>query len=123
MAVAAGAVGRAAVPSGASTGTREAVERRDGDPARYGGKGVLGAVESVATELADLLLGRDVGEQALLDAAMADLDGTPNKSQLGANAMLGRLAGGRPGRGRGGGRAPLPATSAGRQARGLPVPF
>ena len=122
VAVAAGAVARAAVPSGASTGTREAVERRDGDPARYGGKGVLGAVESVATELADLLLGRDVGEQALLDEAMADLDGTPNKSRLGANAILGcSLAIARAAAVEAG--EPLYRHLGGRQARGLPVPF
>jgi enolase len=122
VAVAAGAVARAAVPSGASTGTREAVDRRDGDPARYGGRGVLGAVESVATELADLLLGRDVGEQALLDKAMADLDGTPTKSRLGANAILGcSLAIARAAAAEAG--EPLYRHLGGRRARGLPVPF
>ncbi len=84
-----GSRGRAAVPSGASTGSREALEKRDGDPARYGGKGVLQAVEAVNGELADLLLGRDALEQAALDRAMIELDGTDNKRRLGANAILG----------------------------------
>jgi enolase len=84
-----GASGRAAVPSGASTGTHEAVELRDGDRARYGGKGVLNAVESVNGEIFDGLSGAESTEQAALDAMMIDLDGTPNKSRLGANAILG----------------------------------
>jgi len=84
-----GASGRAAVPSGASTGTHEAVELRDGDKARYGGKGVLNAVESVNGELSDALSGSDGSDQAGLDAMMIDLDGTPNKARLGANAILG----------------------------------
>ncbi len=84
-----GTMGRAAVPSGASTGAHEAVERRDGDKARYGGKGVLGAVEAVNGEIADMLTGFDVTEQEALDAAMCELDGTPNKARLGANAILG----------------------------------
>jgi enolase len=83
-----GAFGRAAVPSGASTGHYEACELRDGE-GRYGGKGVLKAVESVNTELARLLIGEDALEQAGLDHAMCELDGTPNKSRLGANAILG----------------------------------
>jgi len=84
-----GAFGRAAVPSGASTGAHEAVERRDGDPRRYGGKGVLGAVESVNGEIFDTLSGLDAEDQRRIDTIMIDLDGTPNKSRLGANAILG----------------------------------
>jgi enolase len=84
-----GTVGRAAVPSGASTGTHEAVELRDGDKKRYGGKGVLKAVAHVNTVLKDSLLGRDVREQAAIDGAMIELDGTENKGRLGANAILG----------------------------------
>ena len=83
-----GVLGRAAVPSGASTGSREAIELRDGDKSRYLGKGVLRAVENVNTEIAEAILGLDVEEQHLLDATMIDLDGTENKSRLGANAML-----------------------------------
>jgi enolase len=84
-----GAFGRAAVPSGASTGAHEAVERRDGDPSRYGGKGVLGAVEAVNTELFEALAGLDANEQEHIDRLMRDLDGTENKGRLGANAILG----------------------------------
>jgi enolase len=84
-----GTMGRAAVPSGASTGAYEAVERRDGDKARYKGKGVLGAVESVNGEIADALVGFDATEQEAIDAAMIELDGTDNKGRLGANAILG----------------------------------
>jgi len=84
-----GAFGRAAVPSGASTGVHEALEMRDGDPARYGGKGVLQAVQHVNTELADALLDFDALDQAGLDQRMIALDGTPNKSRFGANALLG----------------------------------
>ena len=84
-----GTIARAGVPSGASTGSREAVERRDGDPARYGGKGVLGAVGAVDTELADLLRGRSWSGLDEADQAMIDLDGTANKSRLGANALVG----------------------------------
>ena len=83
-----GAIGRAAVPSGASTGSREALELRDGDPARFGGKGVLKAVENVNTTIRDAVKGREVSDQAGLDALMIELDGTENKSKLGANAML-----------------------------------
>ena len=83
-----GAFGRAAVPSGASTGAHEACELRDGE-GRYGGKGVLKAVESVNTELARELIGLDATDQASLDRAMLELDGTPNKARLGANAILG----------------------------------
>ncbi len=84
-----GTMGRAAVPSGASTGAYEAVERRDGDAKRYKGKGVLGAVSAVNGELAEALVGFDVSEQVALDQAMIELDGTPNKQRLGANAILG----------------------------------
>jgi len=84
-----GAFGRAAVPSGASTGAHEAVEKRDDDPARYGGKGVRGAVEAVNGELFDTLSGLDAEDQRRIDTIMIDLDGTPNKSRLGANAILG----------------------------------
>ncbi|MCW4465065.1 phosphopyruvate hydratase [Glutamicibacter sp. MNS18] len=84
-----GSHGRAAVPSGASTGAFEAAERRDGDKKRYLGKGVLGAVESVIEEIADELEGMDATDQRAIDQAMLDLDGTSNKSKLGANAILG----------------------------------
>jgi len=84
-----GSVGRAAVPSGASTGAFEAVERRDGDKDRYMGKGVLGAVAAVEDEIAPEVLGYDASEQRLVDQAMIDLDGTANKGRLGANAILG----------------------------------
>jgi len=84
-----GTMGRAAVPSGASTGAHEAVALRDGDTARYGGKGVLEAVASVNGEIAESLLGVDATEQVAIDAAMIDLDGTENKGRLGANAILG----------------------------------
>ena len=83
-----GVMGRAAVPSGASTGSREAIELRDGDKARYLGKGVLKAVEHINTEIAEAVLGLDASEQAFLDKTLIDLDGTDNKSRLGANAML-----------------------------------
>jgi enolase len=84
-----GAVGRAIVPSGASTGEHEAWELRDGDKERFGGKGVLRAVENVETEIADAVVGMDALEQVSIDQAMIALDGTPNKKQLGANAILG----------------------------------
>jgi enolase len=83
-----GVMGRAAVPSGASTGTREAVELRDGDKGRYGGKGVLKAVEFVNTEISEAIVGLDATEQAFIDKALIELDGTENKSRLGANAIL-----------------------------------
>ncbi len=83
-----GVMGRAAVPSGASTGSREAIELRDGDKSRYLGKGVLKAVEHINTEISEAVLGLDASEQAFLDKTMIDLDGTENKSRLGANAML-----------------------------------
>jgi enolase len=83
-----GVMGRAAVPSGASTGTKEAVELRDGDKQRYMGKGVLKAVEFVNTEIAEAIIGLDAMEQAFIDQTMIELDGTDNKSRLGANAIL-----------------------------------
>jgi len=83
-----GTMGRAAVPSGASTGSREAIELRDGDKSRYLGKGVLRAVEHINTEISESVLGLDASEQAFLDKTLIDLDGTENKSRLGANATL-----------------------------------
>jgi enolase len=83
-----GAIGRAAVPSGASTGSREAIELRDGDKGRYLGKGVLKAVANVNGEIRDALLGKDASDQAAIDQIMIDLDGTDNKARLGANAIL-----------------------------------
>ncbi len=83
-----GVLGRAAVPSGASTGSREAIELRDGDKSRYLGKGVLKAVEHVNTEICEAIIGLDVEDQAFIDKTMIDLDGTENKSRLGANAIL-----------------------------------
>jgi enolase len=101
-----GSFGRAAVPSGASTGAHEAVELRDGDPARYGGKGVLKAVEAVEGEIFDTLSGLDAEDQAAIDAILIDLDGTENKNRLGANAILG---------------VSLAIAHAAAQARGLPL--
>ena len=83
-----GVMGRAAVPSGASTGSREAIELRDGDKGRYGGKGVLKAVEHVNTEISEAIVGLDASEQAFVDRTLLELDGTENKSRLGANATL-----------------------------------
>jgi enolase 1/2/3 len=83
-----GVMGRAAVPSGASTGSREAVELRDGDKGRYGGKGVLKAVEFVNTEISEAIVGLDATEQSFIDKTLVDLDGSENKSRLGANAVL-----------------------------------
>jgi enolase len=83
-----GVMGRASVPSGASTGSREAIELRDGDKSRYLGKGVLRAVEHINTEISESVLGLDAAEQAFLDRTMIELDGTENKGRLGANAML-----------------------------------
>jgi len=83
-----GMMGRAAVPSGASTGSREAIELRDGDRGRFGGKGVLKAVEFVNTEISEAIVGLDASEQAFIDRTLIDLDGTENKSRLGANALL-----------------------------------
>ncbi len=101
-----GAIGRAAVPSGASTGEHEACELRDGDMKRYGGKGVLTAVENLRTRLGPILVGMDAADQATLDRAMIDADGTPNKKALGANAILG---------------ASLAAARAAANAHGLPL--
>src|SRR5437762_5479975 len=83
-----GVMGRAAVPSGASTGTREANELRDGEARRYGGKGVLKAVENVNTEISEAIVGLDASEQAFIDKTLIELDGSENKSRLGANALL-----------------------------------
>jgi len=83
-----GVMGRAAVPSGASTGSREAVELRDGDKSRYGGKGVQNAVEHLNTEISEAIMGLEAAEQAFLDRTLIDLDGTENKARLGANATL-----------------------------------
>ena len=101
-----GSFGRAAVPSGASTGAHEAVELRDGDKARYLGKGVTKAVDAVNSEIADALIGLDAEDQREIDMAMIDLDGTPNKGRLGANAILG---------------VSLAAAKAAADARGLPL--
>ena len=117
-----GTMARAAVPSGASTGAHEAVERRDGDPARYGGKGVLEACASVNGEIAEALLGMDATEQVALDETMIELDGTPNKARLGANAILGvSLAAARAGADYS--AQPLYRYVGGTGARTLPVPM
>src|SRR5258708_6261835 len=83
-----GVSGRAAVPSGASTGSREAIELRDGDKSRYGGKGVIKAIEHINTEICESIVGLDAVEQCFIDQTLIELDGTENKSRLGANAML-----------------------------------
>src|SRR5512136_2572470 len=83
-----GISGRAAVPSGASTGSKEAIELRDGDASRYGGKGVHRAVDNVNTEICEAIIGLDAVEQSFIDRTLIDLDGTENKSRLGANAIL-----------------------------------
>jgi len=101
-----GSFGRAAVPSGASTGAYEAVEKRDGDKTKWGGKGVSQAVDAVNGEIADALLGMDAEEQGEIDARMIALDGTPNKGRLGANAILG---------------VSLAVAKAAADARGLPL--
>ncbi len=117
-----GTMGRAAVPSGASTGAHEAVERRDGDPGRYMGKGVLEACASVNGEIAQALLGMDATEQVALDLGMIELDGTPNKARLGANAILGvSLAAARAAADFTG--QPLYRYVGGTSARTLPVPM
>ena len=103
-----GAVGRAAVPSGASTGAHEAVELRDGDKNRYLGKGVLKAVDNVNDVIAPRLLGQDALDQVGIDQLLLDLDGTPNKAKLGANAILGVSLAVGPRRGRVGRPAALP---------------
>lgn len=120
--LASGAFGRAAVPSGASTGEHEAVELRDGDPAVYLGKGVLKAVANVNGEIADAVLGADAADQRALDRLLVDLDGTPNKSRIGANAILGcSLAAARAAAGDAG--QPLYRWLGGEGARTLPVPL
>ena len=117
-----GAMGRAAVPSGASTGAHEAVELRDGDKKRYGGKGVLKAVEAVNGEIFDALSGMDAEDQISLDRAMIELDGTPNKARLGANAILGvSMAAAKAAAVEAG--LPLYAYVGGVYARTLPVPL
>ncbi len=117
-----GAFGRAAVPSGASTGAHEAVELRDGDKARYRGKGVLKAVEAVNHEILDVLSGLDAEDQVQIDLMMAELDGTPNKARLGANAVLGvSLAVAKAAAEEAG--LPLYRYVGGTQARTLPVPL
>jgi enolase len=116
-----GALGRAAVPSGASTGVHEAVELRDGGAA-YGGKGVTQAVANVDGEIADAVRGRDAGDQEGLDRALIELDGTPNKGRLGANAILGvSLANAKAGAAEAG--ASLFRYLGGEEARALPVPM
>lgn len=97
---------RASVPSGASTGIHEAVELRDGDKKRYGGKGVLNACRNVTDKIAPKLVGMDPSEQVAIDAMMNELDGTPNKGVLGANAILG---------------VSLAAAKAGAAAKGIPL--
>ncbi len=104
--LACGAMGRAAVPSGASTGSREAIELRDGDKSRFGGKGVLKAVEHINSAIAQKVIGMDAHEQVVLDRAMIALDGTENRSNLGANAIL---------------AVSLAAAKAAAQAHGLPL--
>jgi enolase len=117
-----GALGRAAVPSGASTGIHEALELRDGDKSRYGGKGVLKAVEHVNKEIAEAIFGMDALDQSGVDAAMIALDGTPNKSKFGANAILGvSLAVARAAAGSAG--LPLYRYLGGVPAKVLPVPM
>src|SRR5579864_1641337 len=117
-----GSKGRAAVPSGASTGAHEAVELRDGDKARYGGKGVTKAIDAVNGEIFDALGGMDAEAQAKIDATLIALDGTPNKARLGANAILGvslsvaKAAAASK-------KAPLYRYDGGTAARTLPVPM
>jgi enolase len=117
-----GSMGRAAVPSGASTGAHEAVEKRDGDKSRYGGKGVLKAVDAVNGEIYDALSGADAEDQRRLDKLLIELDGTPNKSRLGANAILGvSLAAAKAAAGSA--ALPLYKYVGGVSARVLPVPM
>ena len=117
-----GSMGRAAVPSGASTGAHEAVELRDGDKARFGGKGVLKAVEAVNTEICEAIGGFDAEDQVKIDEAMNELDGTPNKARIGANAILGvSMAVAKAAADASG--LPLYRYIGGTQARVLPVPM
>ena len=118
-----GTMGRAAVPSGASTGIYEACELRDGDKSRYLGKGVLKAVENVNTEIAECLIGMNVLDQAAIDKALIELDGTPNKTQPGRQRHPGRLPGLRQGRGREPWAPPCTTISAASTPRPLPVPM
>ena len=111
-----GSMGRAAVPSGASTGAHEAVELRDGDKSRWGGKGVSKAVEAVNGEIAEAVVGLEAEDQAAIDAELIELDGTENKGRLGANAILGGQPGGGQGRGRCARPAALPLRRRGRCA-------
>ena len=117
-----GIKGRAAVPSGASTGAHEAVELRDGDRQRFGGKGVLKAVQAVRTEIADTLRGMVATDQVTIDKALMELDGTPNKARLGANAVLGVSLAVAKAAARSTG-LPLYRYVGGTQARELPVPM
>jgi len=117
-----GALGRAAVPSGASTGEHEAVELRDGDPAFYLGKGVLKAVANVEGEIAEAVRGMDAADQRALDEALVALDGTPNKGRLGANAILGVSLAAAKAAAAGAG-LPLYRWLGGEEARTLPVPL
>ena len=117
-----GVIGRAMVPSGASTGAHEAVERRDGDAARYGGKGVLGAVGSVNGEIRKALLGLDASQQGEIDQALIALDGTRNKERLGANAILGASLAAAHAAAAASGQ-PLYTYLGGSEARTLPVPM
>jgi enolase len=117
-----GSIGQALVPSGASTGSREALERRDGDKGRYLGKGVLGAVDAINVEIAGALEGMDPFQQAELDELMCDLDGTDNKSRLGANAILGVSMALAAAAAKGSGQ-PLYRYLGGAAARTLPVPM
>src|SRR3981189_3299625 len=122
VAVAPGGVGRAAVPSGASTGAHEAHELRDGDKGRYGGKGVRTAVENVRSKIAPRLVGMNAADQEALDRLMIELDGTPSKKSLGANAILGvSLAAARAAALSNG--LPLYRSLGGVNARTLPVPL
>src|SRR5689334_17505803 len=117
-----GSMGRAAVPSGASTGAHEAVELRDGDKSRFGGKGVQKAIASVHEEIFGAIGGLDAEDQVLIDQTMIDLDGTPNKARLGANAILGvSLAVAKAAADASG--LPLYRYVGGTQARMLPVPM
>src|SRR3989338_1536737 len=120
--LAGGAVGRAAVPSGASTGTHEALELRDGTAGRYGGQGVQRAVANVRGPIAKALKGADAAAQARLDARLCQLDGTPNKSRLGANAILGVSLAAPPAVAESRG-LPLYRSLGGRSARVLPIPL
>ncbi len=120
--LASGALGRAAVPSGASTGIFEAVELRDGDQRRFGGKGVLDAVAAVEAEIRPAVIGRDPEDQRGLDQRLIELDGTPNKGRLGANAILGTsLAAAKAAAADAG--VPLYRWLGGEQATLLPVPM